>query len=117
MEAVLIGGSFKESMGTELAYRVSASMACKDALDKGKPFLLDPIMDVEIFVPEAFMGDVIGDLNSRSGKIEAIDAQRGLQVIKATVPLAQMFGYSSTLRSATQGRGTFTMQFLRFDRA
>ncbi|WP_207683803.1 elongation factor G [Desulfonema magnum] len=117
VEAVLIGGAFKESLGTELAYTVSASMSCKEALDKGEPFLLDPIMDVEIFVPEAFMGDVIGDLNSRSGKIEAIEAQRGLQVIKAIVPLAQMFGYSTTLRSATQGRGTFTMQFLRFDRA
>jgi len=117
VEAVLTGGSCKESLGTELAYTVSASMACKEALAKGDPFLLDPIMDVEIFVPEAFMGEVIGDLNSRKGKIESINSQKGLQVIKATVSLAKMFGYSTSLRSATQGRATFTMQFLRFDRS
>jgi elongation factor G len=116
VEAQLVGGSYKESLGTELAYKVSASMACKTALNAGNPYLLDPIMKVEIFVPEAFMGDVIGDINSRSGKIEAIDSQTGLQVIKAVVPLAQMFGYSTALRSATQGRGTFSMQFSHFDR-
>ena len=117
VEAVLTGGSYKESQGTELAYRVSASMACKEALAGGEPFLLDPIMAVEIFVPESFVGDVIGDLNARGGKIEAIDAQRGMQVIKASAPLARMFGYSTSLRSATQGRGTFTMQFSHFDRS
>ena len=116
VEALLVGGSYKESLGTELAYKVSASMACKSALNSGNPYLLDPIMKVEIFVPEAFMGDVIGDINSRSGKIEAIDSQTGLQVIRAVVPLAQMFGYSTILRSATQGRGTFSMQFSHFDR-
>jgi elongation factor G len=116
VEAVLIGGSYKESIATELAYAVSASMACKMALEKGKPFLLDPIMDVEIFVQEAFTGDVIGDLNSRNGKIESIEHKMGVQVIKAIVPLAKMFGYSTSLRSATQGRGTFTMQFSHFDR-
>ncbi len=116
VEAALTGGSYKESLGTELAYTVSASMACKLALAKGKPFLLDPIMDVEVFVPEAFLGDVIGDLNSRSGKIESIEHKMGVQVIKAVVPLAHMFGYSTSLRSATQGRGTFTTQFSHFDR-
>jgi elongation factor G len=116
VEAVLIGGAFKESLGTELAYTVSASMACKEALSKGNPYLLDPIMDVEVFVPEDFTGDVIGDLNARNGKIGAIESQMGVQVIKAVVPLAAMFGYSTSLRSATQGRGTFTMHFSRFDR-
>ncbi len=116
VEAALTGGSYKESLGTELAYTVSASMACKLALAKGKPFLLDPIMDVEVFVPEAFLGDVIGDLNSRSGKIGSIEHKMGVQVIKTIVPLAHMFGYSTSLRSATQGRGTFTMQFSHFDR-
>jgi len=116
VEAQLVGGSYKESLGTELAYKVSASIACKTALNKGNPYLLDPIMKVEIFVPEAFMGDVIGDLNARNGKIEAIESQSGLQIIKAVVPLFQMFGYSTILRSATQGRGTFTMQFSHFDR-
>ncbi|HHP7233769.1 MAG TPA: elongation factor G [Desulfobacterales bacterium] len=117
VEARLVGGGFRESVGTELAFRVAASMACKEALNKGNPFLLDPIMAVEVFVPEDFMGEVIGDLNARNGKIEAIDAQRGLQVLRATVPLSEMFGYSTALRSATQGRGTFTMRFSHFDRA
>jgi len=117
VEVVLVGGSFKESVGSELAFKVSASMACKSALSNGNPFLLDPIMRVEAFVPEAFMGDVIGDLNARGGKIESIAAKTGLQVIKAVVPLAQMFGYSTSLRSATQGRGTFSMQFSHFDRS
>ncbi|MFY9707112.1 MAG: elongation factor G [Desulfobacterales bacterium] len=116
VDAMLVGGSFRESNGTELAYKVSASMACKNALNNAKPYLLDPIMKVEVFVPEAFMGEVIGDLNARDGKIEAIESQTGIQVIKAVVPLAQMFGYSTVLRSATQGRGTFTMQFSHFDR-
>ncbi len=117
VEAVLTGGSHKESLGSELAYTVCASMACKEVLSSGKPFLLDPVMDVEVFVPENFMGEVIGDLNSRGGKIESINSRTGLQVVKTTVPLAKMFGYSTSLRSATQGRGTFTMQFSRFDRA
>ncbi len=116
VEAVLTGGTYKESLGTELAYTVSASMACKSALLDGKPFLLDPIMDVEVFIPESFMGDVIGDLNARSGKVESIEHKTGAQVIKAIVPLENMFGYSTSLRSATQGRGTFTMQFSHFDR-
>jgi elongation factor G len=114
--ATLVGGLYKDTLGTELAYIVSASMACKDALNNGKPFLLDPIMAVEVFVPEAFLGDVIGDLNTRGGKIEAINSQKGLQVIKVSVPLAKMFGYSTALRSASQGRATFTMQFSHFDR-
>jgi elongation factor G len=116
VKAVLTGGTYRESLSTELAYKVSASMACKEALMKGGPYLLDPIMDVEVIVPESFMGDVIGDLNSRNGKIEAIKPQMGTQVIKARVPLAKMFGYSTSLRSATQGRGTFTMRFSHFDR-
>ena len=116
VEAVLTGGSYRESIGTELAYTVSAAMACKEALRKGEPFLLEPIMDAEIFVPESFMGDVIGDISSRGGKIESINSKSGVQVIKAIVPLSRMFGYSTSLRSATQGRGTFTMQFSHFDK-
>jgi elongation factor G len=115
VKAVLTGGSTKESLGSELAYSVSASMACKEALSKGAPFLLEPIMKVEVFVPEAFMGDVIGDLNARGGKIGSIDAKSGNQLIMVSVPLSKMFGYSTSLRSASQGRGTFTMQFSHFD--
>ena len=117
VEITFTGVNHKDSLSTELAYTVSASMACRDALAKAAPFLLEPIMDAEVFVPEAFMGDVIGDLNARGGKIESIDHKMGSQVIRATVPLARMFGYSTSLRSATQGRGTFSMQFSHFDRS
>jgi len=116
VEAALVGGSIRESQGTELAYRVAAAMACSEALRNGQPFLLDPIMKVDVFVPEAFMGEVIGDLNARGGKIESIEHRTSLQVIKAVVPLARMFGYSTALRSATQGRATFSMHFSHFDR-
>ena len=117
VEIRLTGANHKESLSTELAYTVSASMACREALAKAGPFLLEPIMDAEVFVPEAFTGEVIGDLNARGGKIESIDHRLGSQVITVTVPLSRMFGYSTSLRSATQGRGTFTMQFARFDRS
>ncbi len=117
VEAVLTGGSFKESLGSDLAYTVSGSMACRAAMAAGSPYLLEPVMSVEIFVPDAFMGDVIGDLNSRGGKVDAINPDAGVQVINASVPLSKMFGYSTSIRSATQGRGTFTMQFSHFDKA
>jgi elongation factor G len=116
VKAVLTGATTRESNGTELAFTVAASMAVREALSQGNSFLLDPIMAVEVIVPEDFMGDVIGDLNARSGKIESIEPRLGVQTIKAIVPLANMFGYSTSLRSATQGRGTFSMQFSRFDR-
>ncbi len=117
IEATLLDGKFKEGQGTELAFQVSAAMACKEALANAKSYLLDPIMRAEVFVPEEFMGDVIGDLNARSGKIESIEPRMGIQEIRATIPLAQMFGYSTKLRSATQGRGTFSMHFSHFDKA
>jgi len=116
VEVVLKGGSYKESLGSELAYRVSAFMACREALNKAEPFLMEPIMRVDIFVPEAFIGEVIGDLNSRGGKIESITHRVADQTIGATVPLSRMFGYSTALRSSTQGRGTFSMQFSHFDK-
>ena len=113
---ILTGGGFKETLSTDLAFSVSSSMACNEALLKGEPFLLEPVMSVDVFTPEQFVGEVIGDLNQRSGKIEAIEHKMGLQVIKAMAPLSKMFGYSTSLRSATQGRGTFTMQFSHFDK-
>ncbi len=116
VEAALTEASYKESLGTELAYNVCASMAVKNALQNGEPFLLGPIMHVEVFVPESCTGDVIGELNSRSGQIESIEHQIASQVIKASAPLAEMFGFSTSLRSATQGRGTFTMRFSHFDK-
>ena len=117
VEITLTGVNHKDTLSTELAYTVCASMACREVLAKAEPFLLEPIMVVEVFVPEAFLGEVIGDLNARGGKIESIDHKMGSQVLKATVPLARMFGYSTALRSATQGRGTFSMQFSHFDRS
>jgi elongation factor G len=116
VKAVFEEVEIREGAGSELGFKVAASMAVKQALVSAEPLLLDPIMAVEIVVPEEFMGEVIGDLNARGGKIEAIDAKPQVQEIHALVPLAQMFGYSTSLRSATQGRGTFTMQFAHFDR-
>ena len=117
VDAVIVDIAQKETGASALALRVGAAMACKECLSKGGAFLLDPIMTVEIFVPEQFMGEVIGDLNARSGKVENIENRAANMVIQAIVPLAKMFGYSTSLRSVTQGRGTFTMQFSHFDRA
>jgi len=116
VEAELVNGSYRESNGSDLAYRVSAAMACREALQNGNGYLLDPFVRVELMVPEEFMGDVISDLNGRNGKIESIEPKIAAQEIRATVPLARMFGYSTSLRSTTQGRGTFSMHFSHFDR-
>ena len=113
----LVGATYRESAGSHLAFKVAASAACKEGLQKGRPHMLEPIMAVEILVPEAFMGDVIGDINARGGKIEDVKRRRGTQIIGVTVSLSRMFGYSTALRSATQGRGTFTMHFSHYDRA
>ena len=92
-------------------------MACKEGLQKGSPQLLEPIVAVEILVPEAFMGDVIGDINARGGKIQELKSKGAARIIDAIVPLSKIFGYSTALRSATQGRGSFTMQFSHYDQA
>ncbi|MBS3733267.1 MAG: elongation factor G [Desulfobacterales bacterium] len=115
VEVVVTGGSYRENLASDLAYSVAASMACRQALSNAEPYLLEPIMDVEVFVPETFMGDVIGDLNSRGGKVESIAAKGDNQIISAIAPLSKMFGYTTALRSASQGRGTFTMKFSHFD--
>ncbi|MBU8910092.1 MAG: elongation factor G [Desulfobacterales bacterium] len=112
---VLEGGRF-DDRSSELAFSVCASIACKDALENASLALLEPIMEVEVFVPDTYMGDAISDLNARGGKVESINPKAGIQIVKAVVPLAKMFGYSTALRSASQGRGTFTMQFSRFDK-
>ncbi len=103
-------------LSSELAFSACSAMACRDALEKGNVFLLEPIMDVDVLIPDKYMGDAISDLNSRGGKIESITPKGAIQVIKATMPLSKMFGYSTALRSASQGRGTFTMKFSRFDK-
>ncbi len=116
VEAVVIDGEYRESLGTELAFSVCASMATRKAMAEGEPYLLEPIMEIEVFVPEAFLGDVIGDLSARGGKVQSITSDGGIQTVTAIVPLSRMFGYSTDLRSATQGRANFTMKFSHFDR-
>ncbi len=115
VNVTLIKSFFKDNLGSEIGCSISASMACQNALTLCGSFLLEPIFVVEIFVPENFMGDVIGDINSRNGKIESIEAKSERHVIKAIAPLSKMFGYSTQLRSLTQGRGVFTMHFSHFD--
>jgi len=115
VKVTLLDGSYHEVDSSEIAFKIAASMAFKEATSKASPVILEPIMAVEVVVPEEFMGDVIGDLSSRRGKIQGMDARAGAQVITAQVPLAEMFGYATDLRSRTQGRATYTMQFAHYE--
>ncbi len=117
VSTVLVDAIYRESDASHLAFKVAASMACKEGLQKGSPQLLEPIVAVEILVPEAFMGDVIGDINARGGKIQELKSRGATRIINAIVPLSRIFGYSTALRSASQGRGSFTMQFSHYDQA
>ena len=111
----LFDGSYHEVDSSEMAFKIAGSMAFKDGAKKAQLLLLEPIMNVEVVTPEEYMGDVIGDLNSRRGKIQSMEKRGSSQVIKAMVPLAEMFGYSTDLRSKTQGRATYTMQFSNYE--
>jgi elongation factor G len=115
IRATLVDGSYHEVDSSEMAFKIAGSMAVKEALKKADPALLEPVMKVEITVPEEYMGDVIGDINARRGRIEGMDAQAGAQVIRAFVPLAEMFGYATDLRSRTQGRGVYVMQLSHYE--
>jgi elongation factor G len=115
MKATLYDGSFHEVDSSEVAFKIAASMALQDAAKKAKTVLLEPMMKIEIVVPDKFFGDATGDLMSRRGKIEETKERGGLKVIDAKVPLAEMFGYATALRSFTEGRGTFTMEFSHYD--
>ncbi len=115
VKVVLYDGSYHEVDSSEMAFKIAGSMAFKEAARAAGPVLLEPVMKVEVTVPDSYMGDVIGDLNSRRGKVHNMDARAGLQVITAHVPLAQMFGYATSLRSLTQGRGNYVMQFERYE--
>lgn len=110
VRVTLTDGSFHEVDSSEMAFKIAGSMAFKDACKKANPIILEPIMKTEVVVPEDYMGDVIGDLNSRRGKIMSMDSRNKVQHIKSQVPLSEMFGYSTTLRSLTQGRGNYTME-------
>ena len=114
IKAKIYDGSYHEVDSDEISFKVAGSIAFKEGARKARPILLEPIMDVEVVTPEEYLGDVMGDLNSRRGKIEGFSARKDAQVIKATVPLSEMFGYATTLRSATQGRAIYTMQFAHY---
>jgi elongation factor G len=111
LKATLVDGSYHDVDSSEMAFKIAGSLSLKEAVRKGRPSILEPIMDVEVTTPDEFMGDVIGDLNARRGHIQGMEMRAGAQVVKAFVPLASMFGYSTDLRSATQGRATYSMQF------
>jgi len=115
IKATLYDGSYHEVDSSEMAFKIAGSMAFREAAKKAKPVLLEPNMSIEVVSPEEYMGDVIGDLNSRRGKIQNIERRGKMQVIKALAPLAEMFGYATDLRSKTQGRATYTMQFSHYD--
>jgi elongation factor G len=113
----LVDGSFHDVDSSEMAFKIAGSMAFKNAMQKAKPKILEPIMAVEVVTPEEYLGDVMGDLNSRRGRVEGLEPRGNAQAIRARVPLATMFGYATDLRSTTQGRATFTMQFDRYEDA
>jgi len=115
VKVTLVDGSYHEVDSSEMAFMIAGSMAFKDGCRRADPVLLEPIMRVDIVVPDDYLGEVIGELNSRRAKIEGMEAREGYHVVTAHVPLAEMFGYATELRSKTQGRGTFTMQFDHYE--
>ena len=117
IQARLHYGSYHDVDSSEIAFKIAASMAFKDGFMKAKPILLEPVMKVEIETPEDYMGDVIGDLNRRRGMVEGMDDLPTGKIIRAQVPLAEMFGYATDLRSQTQGRASYSMEFLKYSEA
>jgi len=115
IQVTLYDGSYHEVDSSEMAFKICASMAFKSACRKASPYLLEPIMEVEAVTPDDYLGDVMGDLNARRGKVSNLETKGGLQVIKANVPLAEMFGYATALRSLSQGRASYVMQFARYE--
>jgi len=115
VKAIVYDGSYHDVDSSEMAFKIAGSMALKAAKDKCNPVLLEPIMKVEVTAPEEYMGDIMGMLNSRRGRIEGMDTRSGAQIIRAKVPLSEMFGYSTTLRSGTQGRGVFSMELSNYE--
>jgi elongation factor G len=117
LKARIVDGSYHDVDSNEMAFKIAGSMALKAAKSKCDPAILEPMMKVEVVVPEEYMGDVMGHVNSRRGRVEGMDARGNAQIIRAMVPLAEMFGYATTLRSSTQGRGTYSMHFDHFEEA
>ncbi len=117
VKVTLTDGAYHDVDSSELAFKIAGSMVFKEAARKADPALLEPVMAVEVVTPEDYLGDVMGDLNSRRGRVEGLEPRGNAQAIRARVPLATMFGYATDLRSTTQGRATFTMQFDRYEEA
>ena len=117
VKASLVDGSYHEVDSSELAFQIAGSLAVKEALPRAGAVLLEPMMKVEVLVPDEYLGDVMGNLNARRCRVSGMDMRQGLQVVHALCPLSEMFGYATDLRSRTQGRGTFTMQFERYEEA
>jgi elongation factor G len=115
IKVTLLDGSYHEVDSSELSFEIAASIGFKDAVTRGEPKLLEPIMQVEVVVPDEYMGDIIGDLNSKRGRIEGMSSRADGRVIDATVPLSEMFGYATRLRSLSQGRAIYTMEFARYE--
>jgi len=115
VKATVYDGSYHEVDSSEMAFHIAGSMCFKEAMKKAAPVLLEPIMKVEVTMPEEYMGDVIGDINSRRGRIEGMDDLGGGKIVRGYVPLAEMFGYSTDLRSKTQGRGNYSMFFEKYE--
>ena len=115
VKVTVYDGSYHEVDSSEMAFKIAGSMAFRNGAEKANPVLLEPYVKVEVIVPEEYMGDVMGDINSRRGRIEGMEARNGAQVINAFVPLSEMFGYSTDLRSKTQGRGNYSMEVSYYD--
>ena len=115
IRVTLTDGTYHDVDSSEMAFKIAGSMALKDAVKKANPVILEPIMKVEVVVPDEYMGDVMGDLSSRRGKVEGMEMRGSAQIIRCFVPLKEMFGYATNLRSLSQGRATYTMQFDHYD--
>ena len=117
VKVTLYDGSYHDVDSSEMAFKIAGSMGFKAGVQKAGPVLLEPVMKVEVETPEDYMGDVMGDLNRRRGNLQGIDDAFGSKVIRAEVPLSEMFGYATALRSSTQGRATYSMEFLKYSQA
>jgi elongation factor G len=115
VRVTLVDGKYHDTDSSEIAFKVAGSLAFQEAAKRAKPVLLEPVFAVEVVTPEEFMGDVIGDLNRRRGRVEGMEPRGNAQAVKAHVPLSEMFGYATDVRSMTQGRATYTMQFDRYE--
>jgi elongation factor G len=117
VEVDLYDGSYHEVDSSEVAFKIAGSMALQDATKRARPVLMEPVMEVEVVTPEEYMGDVIGDITSRRGRVQQMEARGSSQVISARVPLSEMFGYATDVRSLSQGRATYSMQFAAYEQA